>query len=209
MPANTSTFFTEQEIKEHVDEIIDFFFDPDPETDYQPFSEAMTTRIKFMIDQLSERHTKALKAASASASAAKPKATASKSKSKSSSKSGGGDRAANSYSSFMSLLKFVSGSKKDEELAGIEINAEPHFSASAEKSQTRYEAHRDDIRHNDAPLHGQTVSLGEAFDAITAAHEVDPFFKNAAVRTAILWAMLPVEQRVDIVAMGRAKELCR
>jgi len=211
MPSsNSTTSFTESEIKQHVDEIIDAFFDLD-ESDSKPFSEALVTRIKFMIDQLNERHAKALKSASASASASastgKPKATASKSKSKSKSKSG--ERQPNAYSIFMSLLKFVSGSKKDEDLASFPIKAEPHFSGTAEKSRARYETHQDIIRHNDAPLHGQDVSLGEAFDAITAAHEVDPFFKNAAVRTAILWAMLTVEQRTAVVEIGRAKELCR
>lgn len=216
--ANNTTSFTASDIKEQVDEIIDLFFDsPDDaikasETDdYQPFSEAMVTRIKFMIDQLNERHAKTLKSesASASASAGRPKATASKSKSKSKSKSTSGERQPNAYSIFMSLLKFVSGSKKDEDLASFPIKAEPHFSGTAEKSRTRYETHQDAIRHNDTPLHGQDVTLGAAYDAITAAHDVDPFFKNAAVRTAILWAMLTVEQRTAVVDIGRAKELCR
>jgi len=204
MPATSG--FTKKDIKESIDEIIDAFFTPNPDSDLQHFSEAMVERVAFMFDQIKERHAKALKAAkTASASAAKPKATrstASKSKSRS------GERAANPYSSFMSLLKYVSGQGKDPNLANIEIKAEPNFSSTSEKSQARYQLHQDAIRHNDAPLHGQTVTLGEAFDAITGAHETDPMFKNAAVRTAILWAMLPAEQRAEIVQLGRTKALC-
>jgi outer membrane murein-binding lipoprotein Lpp len=150
----------------------------------------------------------ALKKANAELKAAKkekPTAKAKASKSKSTTKSGG-ERAANAYSSFMAMLK---GMREAPEIADTEIKVDPQFSATAEKSKARYEEHREEILHDGQPMHGQTVTLQEAYDAITAAHEVDPMFKNAAVRTAILWAMIPVAERADLVALGREHGLCR
>jgi len=138
------------------------------------------------------------------ANAAK-KAPAAAPKARSTTKSGG-ERAANSYSSFMAMLK---GMDQVPEVADFELTADPQFSATAEKSKARYEEHRESILHDGEPLHGQTVTLKQAYDAITAAHVVDPFFKNAAVRTAILWAMIPADQRTPLVAVGREHGLCR
>jgi len=145
-----------------------------------------------------EKELKAAKAAHAPKAPAAPKA-------RSTTKSGG-ERAANSYSSFMAMLK---GMPEAPEVAGFELTADPQFSATAEKSKTRYEEHRESILHDGKSLHGQTVTLQQAYDAITAAHVVDPMFKNAAVRTAILWAMIPADQRKPLVEMGREHGLCR
>ena len=147
-----------------------------------------------------EAAAKVLKAKAALA----PKAVA-PSKSKSKTKSGG-ERAANAYSSFMALLK---GMSAVPEIAEAEVTVDPQFSATALKSKGRYDEHRDQILHDGQPLHGQTVTLQQAYDSITAASEIDPLFKNAAVRTAILWAMLSAEQRKEIVGVGRANGLCR
>lgn len=144
-----------------------------------------------------EAAAKVLKAKAALAKAVAP----AKSKSKS-----GGERAANAYSSFMALLK---GMSTVPEIAEAEVTVDPQFSATALKSKGRYDEHRDQILHDGQPLHGQTVTLQQAYDSITAASEIDPLFKNAAVRTAILWAMLSVEQRKEIVSVGRASGLCR
>jgi len=144
---------------------------------------------------------KAAKKEKPAAKATVAKATASKSKTKS-----GGDRKANPYSSFMSVLKHVANVA---EIAEIEVTADPQFSATALKSKGRYDEHRDQILHDGQPLHGQTVTLQQAYDSITAASEIDPLFKNAAVRTAILWAMLSAEQRKEVLRVGRENELCR
>jgi len=153
----------------------------------------------------------ALKKAKAKAKATATTATTDKPKAKSRSKTkSGGERAANNYSSFMALLKYM---EQAPEVSGFELVADPQFAATAIKSKERYEEHLDAIMHDGQTLHGQTVTLKQAYDAITAAGSkeqcVDPMFKNAAVRTAILWAMIPAEDRPRLVDLGRAAELCR
>jgi len=181
---------------------------------YQQMLEEMAEAVTPLIDEsdllikqnetLSKRIAKLEKELKAAKAAHAPKAPAAP-KARSTTKSGG-ERAANSYSSFMAMLK---GMPEAPEVAGFELTADPQFSATAEKSKTRYEEHRESILHDGKSLHGQTVTLQQAYDAITAAHVVDPMFKNAAVRTAILWAMIPADQRKPLVEMGREHGLCR
>jgi len=181
--------------------------DSDSDSDSEEAIEALTADNLALEAKVAELQASLKKAKTAAA----PKATlkASKSKSKSKTKSGG-ERAANNYSSFMALLKYM---EQAPEVSGFELVADPQFAATAIKSKERYEEHLDAIMHDGQTLHGQTVTLKQAYDAITAAGSkeqcVDPMFKNAAVRTAILWAMIPAEERPRLVDLGRAAELCR
>lgn len=113
-----------------------------------------------------------------------------------------GERKKNRYSGFVGLVARLNPGKRDNhaDLAGLELTVVSNFSTPAGRCALRFTDKADDLKFNGEPILGQTLTLGDLYDVITAGAEFDDMFKNNMVRAGVMWGLMSDETHDKVAA---------
>jgi len=132
------------------------------------------------------------------AAAAAPKVT------KKAKTSSGKERKANAYSLFVKATKVLKANVRAEnaDICGIEVTVNPAYKDPTKPCAAKFQEYKDQILHNGDSVEGQTLTVGELFDAIVAVPELS----NGMTRAGMLWGLIGEEAKTKMSEYGAAME---
>ena len=110
-------------------------------------------------------------------------------------KSGDG-RKPNPYSKFVGKVSKLSKGPDGDTLVTVVHN----FKSPAGACAVRYQAYREELQHESKPIMGQTMTITELYNVITAAAQhIDPKFGNGMVRAGLMWGLISDDDRQAVL----------
>jgi len=114
------------------------------------------------------------------------------------------ERKANTYSLFVKATKVLKANVRAEnaDICGIEVTVNPAYKDPTKPCAAKFQEYKDRVLHNGDPVEGQTLTIGELFDAIAAVPELS----NGMTRAGMLWGLIGEEAKTKMSEYGAAME---
>lgn len=157
---------------------------------------------KVEVKALKKKHKAELKAAVEAASESDDDEKPAKLKRKSKTKSGK-PRQPNKYSLFVGQVSHLKTEGKGSELtrsdvpklASIQVMVKKNFTNTASKSATLFDEYEDELKYEERPILGQTMTLANLYDVMLDAKVLDERFGNGMTRAALMWGLIDEDAR--------------